>query len=168
MIFLIKVFFSLILLIGSIILFKSDDLYYKYYDLLFSNSIDFSYIRSKSKFIFNKLILNKEQYVSSEQFRYENVEEYNGGYIFTVDYNYIINNIKSGVVCFIGKKESLGNTIIIETDEGLNIWYSNIENVNVNLYDYIKEDTILGNSIDNKIIITFKNKDEYLSYEDFI
>lgn len=164
---LIKCTLSLLFFITSIILLNNNYTFSKYYSILFANNIDFSYFRSKTKSVLNKLILNKDLYVSSEKFRYIDVKKYNNSYIFTVDTNYIINNIKGGTVCFIGNKEGLGNTIIVES-ENVTIMYSNIENINVNLYDYVNEGIILGNSIENIIILTFKNEDNYISYENFV
>lgn len=166
--FLAKTSLSLVFLICSISILKNDKYYYEYYNILFKNNIDFAYIRSKTSYLFGKLILNQEKYVSSEKFRYYKIEKIEDLYLLEVDEKYVINNIKSGVVCFIGEKEGLGKTIIIEGDDGITISYSNIENINVNLYDYIESGVIIGNTIDNKLIMSFKDGDKYLSYENII
>lgn len=165
---LIKTSISLIFLIISILLLKNENTYYQYHKILFENNIDFAYIRSKTNYLFGKIILNKEKYVSSEKFRYYNIIKNDNYYQFEVDHNYVINNLKSGVVCFIGNKEELGNTVIIEGDDGLTISYSNLENININLYDYIEEGIIIGNTVDNTLILSFKKGEEYISYENII
>lgn len=163
-----KTFISLIFLIISVLIFKNEKIYYQYHKILFDNNIDFAYIRSKTNYLFGKVIFNKENYVSSEKFRYYSIDKIDNHYLLEVDSNYIINNLKSGVVCFIGDKQNYGNTVIIEGDDGITISYSNLENINVNLYDYIEEGIIIGNTIDNNLILGFKNGDEYISYESII
>ncbi len=134
--------------------------------LLFDNFIDFSYIRSKSSILFGKSL--KNEYVSSEKINYKNISKQDNGYLLEVDKNYVIKSIKNGVVIFIGKKSDLGTSIIINSDEGVNIVYDGLENINVKLYDYIHKDTIIGSTITNKLYLEFKNHDTYLSYEDFL
>ena len=45
--------------------------------------------------------------------------------------------LESGVIIYIGDKENLGNTVIVEQTNGIDVFYSNIEPVNINIYDYI-------------------------------
>ena len=42
---------------------------------------------------------------------------------------------ESGIVVFIGEKEGYNNTVIIQRIDGIDEWYGNIENVNVNNVD---------------------------------
>ena len=69
---------------------------------------------------------------------------------------------------FSGEKEGLGNTVIIQGIDGVDIWYSNIENVNLTLYDYVEKDNILGEAQDGEIILTFLSDGNYISYENYI
>ncbi len=114
--------------------------------------------------LFNK----KELFVSSEKIRYKNIQQFHNSYKLEVDQSYVLKSIDNGVVIFIGNKESLGPTVIINCDDGTNIWYSNLENISVNLYDYIPASTIIGSSKDNYIYLTFIKDNEYKSYEEYI
>lgn len=161
----IKYFILLLFFIISIYLLKYNKLNYKYY--LFDNSLDYSYFRSKINFIIGKITNNKNEYVSSIKLEYKNVSKFNNSYKFETDSNYVLNNLYSGIVIFIGEKPELGNTIIVNGDNGVNYWYSNLNNINVSLYDYIDKNIILG-SVDNYFYLTLIKNNEYLAYEKYI
>lgn len=150
-------------------LLKNDSFYYRYKDIIFSSNIDFSYIKSKTKYLFGNILDDKEHYVISEKLKYYQIKEVDGSYILEVDHNYVINNICSGVVVYLGIYDSsLGRSIVIEGDDGITYIYSNIENINVNIYDYVKKGVPLGVAIENEIILTFKRGEEYINYEEVI
>ena len=52
--------------------------------------------------------------------------------------------------------------------DGVDYWYSNIENVAVKLYDYVDSTNIIGNGIDNKLYVLFMRDNELLNYEDYL
>lgn len=137
-------------------------------DYILKNSIDFSYIRSKTRILFGNLINKKDLYVTSEKIIYKDISKYNNSYKLLVDSNYVIKSIEEGVVVFIGNIEGLGKTITVNSKNGVNISYSNIENISVNMYDYINKNTILGSVVDNNLYLTFEKNKEYLSYEEFL
>jgi len=56
----------------------------------------------------------------------------------------------------------------VNTDDGEFISISNIENISVNMYDYIDNNTIIGSVIDNYFYLSILKDDEYLSYEEYI
>ena len=68
---------------------------------------------------------------------------------------------------FEGEKEGLGNTIIILGDTGIEVWYSNISN-KVKLYDYIDKGSFIGEAIDDKLYLTFRQNGDILNYEEYI
>lgn len=137
-------------------------------DYILKNSIDFSYIRSKTRILFGNLINKKDLYVTSEKIIYKDISKYNNSYKLLVDSNYVIKSIEEGVVVFIGNIEGLGKTITVNSKNGVDISYSNIENISVNMYDYINKNTILGSVVDNNLYLTFEKNKEYLSYEEFL
>lgn len=137
-------------------------------DYILKNSIDFSYIRSKTRILFGNLINKKDLYVTSEKIIYKDISKYNNSYKLLVDSNYVIKSIEEGVVVFIGNIEGLGKTITVNSKNGVNISYSNIENISVNMYDYINKNTILGSVTNNNLYLTFEKNKEYLSYEEFL
>ena len=75
--------------------------------------------------------------------------------------------LESGVVVYIGEKESLGHTIIVEQVDGIDTYYSNI-NSNIKLYDYVEKGELLGEAKDNTLFLTFQKNGEYLDYKEFI
>ena len=72
------------------------------------------------------------------------------------------------MVVFIGDKENYPNTIIVEQVNGIEVWYSNIENVNVDMYDYIEKGKIIGSTIDDNLYLVYKKDGEILNYNDYI
>ena len=77
-----------------------------------------------------------------------------------------IVSLKGGIVIFKGNKEGYNNTIIVQGSDGFDIWYGNLENINVNIYDYIDEGSIVGNCLENLyLVITKDNK--YYTYEEY-
>lgn len=158
-----RTIFSLVFLILISTLLKSDNYYYKIHNVLFESSIDFSYIKSKTDFLLGKYITKQNHYVSSENLIYKDIEYIDNKNLLIVDYNYIINSLCDGVVVNKNKNE-----VIIDCDSNTTIIYENIENININLYDYIKKDTLIGNTINNELLLTIKKEENYLYYEDFI
>ena len=76
--------------------------------------------------------------------------------------------IQTGAAHFgIGEKE-YGNTVIVQDDTGLEIWYSNINIGNITIYDYVKKGDYLGEAIDNKLIMIFKKDGEVEDYNKYI
>ncbi|MCX4248327.1 MAG: M23 family metallopeptidase [Bacilli bacterium] len=153
------IFFFLCLIIDNNLINK---------DYILKNSIDFSYIRSKTRILFGNLINKKDMYVTSEKIIYKDITKHNNSYKLVVDNNYVIKSLSEGVVVFIGNIEGLGKTVTICSNDGVNISYSNIENISVNMYDYINKNTIVGSVIDNNLYLTFEKNKEYLSYDEYL
>lgn len=162
-----KIYLSAIVFIIISIVLMQDKLYYQAYSLVFESDINFQYIKSKSKYLLGSIVDNKSHFVSSNRLVPKNIVKKDNSYYLYLDSNYVISNFNSGVVTFIGKKDNLGNTVIVSSDNGINYWYSNIENISVNLYDYIETDTIIGSIIDDHLILTLMGNNRYLNYEDY-
>ena len=47
--------------------------------------------------------------------------------VLTVTENYMVPCLKSGIVVYIGEKEEYGNTLVLEQEDGIDVFYSNIE-----------------------------------------
>lgn len=71
------------------------------------------------------------------------------------------------MVVFIGDKEYYGNTIIIESLDGIYYWYGNISNTSVKLYDYIEKGSFIGEA-SNDLYLVFSKDNKYLNYEEYI
>ena len=82
--------------------------------------------------------------------------------------NYLVPNLESGMVIFVGEKENLGKTVIIEQVNGVEVWYSNLSSININIYDYVEKGSLIGEVSDQKLYLTFKKDGQILNYEDYI
>ncbi len=111
-------------------------------------------------------ILKDEQPVFNEKLQYSSIENYKDGFALTVGENYAIPVISSGVVVFIGEKEGLGNTVIIQGSDEIDYWYSNVDNLSYTLYDYVNAGSLLATSKTDKIYLTFKKGSEYLDFDE--
>ena len=146
---------------------KINNLFHIGISMIFDNTIDFTYIRSKTNKLLGR-ITKKDYFVASERLEYKSVKKVDNSFKFITDKSYVINNLKSGVVTFIGNIDSLGESVIIKGDDGFDYYYSNIENINVKMYDYIDKGIIIGSTIDNYFLLTIVKDNKYYNYEDFI
>ena len=82
-------------------------------------------------------------------------------------YNTLINNLTSGIVVYSGEKEGYGNTVIVQSVDGADIWYGNITNVSVKLYDYVEKDKLIGEVNGDKLYLVIKKDNNFIKYEDY-
>lgn len=80
-------------------------------------------------------------------------EPYLDGMLFHYETESVVNTYNSGIVVYVGNKENYGNTIIIQGIDGIDIWYGNITDSSVNLYDYVEKGKIIGKPKDNKLYL---------------
>ena len=169
-IYITKILLTIIITLVSLIFIKKDNLFkekFKYY--IYENNFNFAYVKKiYTKYFgdilpFNTLFKESISPVFHEQITYISKEPYLDGVKLSLEDNYLIPAIESGIVVYIGEKENLGNTVIIETSDGVDIWYSNI-NANIKLYDYINKDDIIGEECDNYIYITLKKDGKVINY----
>lgn len=106
--------------------------------------------------------------VFNEKLVYKEANKYLDGVKLTVDKSYLIPIQTSGLVVFIGEKENYGNVVIIQQVNGIDLWYCNVGEVNVKLYDYVEQGTLLGESKDNYIYLVYKKEGNVLDYHDYI
>ena len=105
---------------------------------------------------------------SSDKLIFTSKESFLNGVSLNVGKNYNVNTLCGGIVVFIGEKEKLGNTIIIQGIDGVDYWYSNIDNLSVKLYDYVEKNTVIGTSNSEYIYLSFVKDGKYMDYEEFI
>ena len=79
--------------------------------------------------------------------------------------NYAVPVLESGIVVYKGEKDNYGNTIIVQQINGIDMWYGNIIDSNVKLYDYVTKGSILGNCNDY-LYVVFKKDGNVLPYEE--
>lgn len=146
----------------NLLIFKNN-IFNKSINLTFFNKIYSKYIDKYLPFD-----IYEETVVMSDGLAYSKKEPYLDGVSLEVGNNYNMHSLESGIVVYIGEKENLGNTVIIQGTDGVDYWYSNLENIGVNLYDYIEKNTLLGVSKDKYIYLNFLKNGEYLNYEEYI
>ncbi len=113
-------------------------------------------------------VIQEEQPVFSEKLTYKSDNTYKDGCVLNVSDNYMVPAIESGVVVFLGQKEEYGQTIIVEQINGVEVFYSNVEPVELKLYDYIEKGKLLGEVKGKKLYMVFSKDGKYLNYKDYI
>ncbi len=98
---------------------------------------------------------------------FKEIEAYQNGISTKIGKGNIVNALNSGILVFQGEKENYGNVAIIQGIDGVDIWYGNIENVNLSLYDYVEKDTLIGSAKDDKIYLVFQKDGQFLNYEEY-
>ena len=68
---------------------------------------------------------------------------------------------------YLGDKDNLGNTCIIQGVDGVDIWYSNIDTSNLTLYDYVNKGDMLGTTLSDKLYLTLEKNNEFIDYETY-
>ena len=168
-----RILITIIFVLGSIIYtnINSDNkkLYKKYF---LKNSLSFTKINNLYNDLFGEIDFIKKNKDNSKpvfnNISYTNIENYKNGVKLNVSPNETISVITSGIVVYIGEKEELGNTIIIQGNDGVDIWYSNLTDTNIKVYDYIESGTILGTSNSNEVYLTLLKDGKYMNYEEYI
>lgn len=168
----IRVFIVLIIFLSLMVVCKKNNtLKDKIYNYLYTEDIPFTKIKNiYNKYLGGILPLKKEvntEKVFNEKLKYSNSSIYYDGVKLSVTNNYLVPSLKEGMVVFIGDKEHYGNTIIIEDLEGTYIWYGNITNTSLKLYDYVEEGSFIGEA-NNDLYMVFSKEDKYLNYEEYI
>jgi len=110
---------------------------------------------------------NNTKEVFSEKIKYSEINKYLDGYKLKVEKNYLVPAISSGIITYIGEKENYGNVIIIMGEDGVNIWYGNIQNSTYKLYDSIEKGTYLG-EVNEYLYLVFLKEKQYLNYEEYL
>ncbi|MBQ6546553.1 MAG: M23 family metallopeptidase [Bacilli bacterium] len=172
--FFIKVLFCIIICLSLLVFLKYDkngkQIIYKY---LYENNITLPSINEWYKkhfgdiLPFQSLVKDNTKLVFNEHLVYDNVSVYKNGIKLYVDKNYLIPIIESGIVVFIGNKEDYGKTVIIEQTDGVLVWYGNVDNINVSLYDYVSKGEYLAEANDSFYMV-FQKDGKYIKYEDYL
>ena len=162
----------IILLIGLILIKKNPALKPELKKKIYEDSIDFIKVKELydnylGDIVPTKTIFKEEKAVFNEKLSYTNKEKYKDGVKLTVSDNYLVPAIQSGIVVFIGDKDGYGNTIIIEQTDGVDVFYSNMGEVKVSLYDYIDKGTLIG-EVNKSLILLFQKEGKIIDYKNYI
>lgn len=168
-----KILICFILTIICLIFMKSNNNFKNFVSKeVFHNNISFAYFNNLYNKYFGKVLPNykiKETTpVFNEKLEYKNINKYYDGYKLEVDNSYLVPIIESGIVVFSGSMENYGNVLIIEGIDGVDIWYGNIKNTSLKIYDYVNKGDFLGECNDNYLYIVLEKNKEYLKFEEYI
>lgn len=162
----------IVVLISAIYVNASDKNLKSFKENLFEKSLSFNKVSSAYNKVFGNVMpleLDKgtTKSVFNEGISYSDITNYENGYKLTLT-NSMVTSLYDGIVVFIGEKEGYGNTIIVQGSNGVDIWYGNVTNVGVSLYDYIDKDTMLGESVDSNLYLVFNKENQFLGYEEYL
>lgn len=174
-IYLLKTLFCIILFLMLAILCRGNVYFRNFiHENIYSKHISFSYFKN----FYNQYLggifpietISDAQLapVFDEKLVYHNLRSYSDGVALTVTDHYLVPTINGGIVVYLGIKEKYGNVAIIEGDNGINVWYGNLCNINVNLYDTLELGNYLGEVCDNTLYLVFTRKNNYLDYMEFL
>lgn len=170
--YLIKTLICILLFLLFLICNKSiKNFKYTVYENIYNSNFSFARTNKLIEKYFGEIFpINKvsEIQVFNESLIYKSKDKYKDGVLLKVDNNYIVPSIASGIVIYIGEKEDYGMTIIIEDENEIDYWYSNINILNIKLYEYINKGDFLGEVIDNNLIMKFQKKGKTLDYNKYV
>lgn len=167
-----KFLILIILTILSIILLKNDQFKINFYKYVYQDNISFAKINKWYENKFGSALPFSKYFEEvmpafNEKLNYTEKNKYKDGVSLVVEEDYLVPAIDSGIVIFIGEKEGYGNTIIIQQENGIDVWYSNLKEINLKLYDYIKEGNLIGVS-NNNLYLVFTKDGEVVDYQEYI
>lgn len=164
--FLLVIIFVLISLIFTNQSDNFKSLYRKYF---FEDNFSFAKFNNWYQTHFGTPIPSKGAEVMAQGTKniFSNPEKYYDGAKFKIGEKTTITNLKSGIVVYIGNKDNYGNTVVIQGTDGYNIWYGNLENINVSLYSYIDANTILGNTVTDEFYLVINKDNKFIAYADY-
>jgi hypothetical protein len=158
----------ILVLICAIYIEYSDDNLLFFKNKLFNETLAFTKINELYTKYFGSVFNTSESTpVFSDIKSYTEITPYENSYKVTINSN-TMQVLESGIIVFIGEKEDLGKTIIVQGIDGVDIWYSNISLSDLTIYDYVNKDDILGEVNDNEVILTFMEDNNYITYENYL
>lgn len=167
-------FFTVIIVFafGTLIVKKDPKIKTIIYNKVYKNNFSFAYFKNLYNTHIGNLLpfknLFNEKQVFSEKLEYKSLAKYNKGVKLTLENNYAIPIIKGGIVIFIGEKDNLGKTVIIQQSNGIDVWYSNLSSTKMQLYDYVETNSIVGEAINNTLYLTFLKDGVEIDYKEIL
>lgn len=145
-----------------------------FYEKVYNTHFSFAKVNKLYQDVFGspipfKDLLKKESMpVFNEKLSYKTASKYYDGVDLEVDDNLLVPILESGMVVFVGEKENYGNTVIIEQIDGVDVWYGNVTNLNIKLYDYVEKGNILGNADGKNLYLVYKKEGKNLDYSKYL
>lgn len=172
--FISRVLVTIVIFLFGMILVKSDVSFKnKILDNVYNKQFKFVQLGEiYQKYFGNILSIDKvlvdEKPVFQEKLSYLKSSKYKDGVKLTVDENYMVPILESGIVIFLGEKEGYGNTVVVEQVDGIDVYYSNVLVSNIKLYDYVEKGELLGEAQDKKLYLLFQKDGKFLDYKEYI
>lgn len=169
--FISRVLLTAIIFLSGLILCKKDVTVKEFINKhIYTDSLKFTEVKKLYTKYFGKYMNIKEETESvfTEKISYKSDSIYKDGVKLTVDNNYLVPTITSGIVIFMGEKEDYGKTLIIEGIDGINIWYCNIDYKDIKMYDYIEKGSLIGEAKGKEIYLLFEKDGKFLNYKEYI
>lgn len=118
---------------------------------------------------YNKMMLGTEETKEVAQIIIDDTDmiEENGRYKFNYGVDYPVEVLAPGIIVYSGEKDNLGSTVIVQGNDGVDIWYSGITLSGYSLYDYVSIGDILGNSNELYVTISIVDDGKLLKYEEY-
>lgn len=163
----ITILLTLLILIG---IKSSKNFKRKFYEKVYESHISFSRFNTLYQKYFGNVLpldgLNNLEPVFNETLIYSEKKPYLDGVELSIENNYLVPSLSDGVVVYVGEKENYGNVIIVNQTSNVDIWYANMETIDVKLYDYVKKGTFLGQA-SGKMYLVYKKNGKVLDYEEY-
>ena len=168
-----KILVCIILVIICLIMMKTNSNFKEFVsEKIFKDNISFAYLNNLYNKYFGSILPSYKnsdtEVVFNEKLEYFEYNKYLDGYKLSVTTSYLVPIIESGIVVYIGNIDNYGESVIIEGIDGVDIWYSNLENISVKLYDYVNSGDYLGEVKGEDMYLVFEKNQEYLKFEDYI
>ncbi len=167
-----KLLICFILVVICLIVMKTNDKFKDFVEnKIFKDNISFAYLNNLYNKYFGDILpsykSSETEVVFNEELEYKNYNIYYDGYKLEVENSYLVPIVESGIVVYAGDIDNYGYTVIIEGIDGVDIWYGNLKNPSVNLYDYVKKGDYLGEVDGNNLYLVFEKNQEYIKFEDY-
>ena len=175
--FIYKFLITAVLVLGVLVVTKSSDKYKaiikqdvfeKNFSFAMVNDLYTKYFGSILPFKDVKIFKEEVKTTFNEKLTYSEANKYLDGVKLTVEENYLVPIQESGIVVFQGEKEGYGNIVIIQQTNGIDLWYGNLDNINVKLYDYVEKGKLLGEVKGKELYLVNQKDGEYLDYKEYI
>lgn len=162
-----------ILLIGLIVLKYDHNNSNTIYNFIYENNFSFAKLNALYKkylgdiLPFQSKANDKIVSVFNEPLTYKNLNIYKDGVKLEVTENYSIPILADGIVTFVGDKDDYGKTVIVQQTDGVDVWYGNVTNVNVTLYDYVNKGELLAIANGSKLYLAFQKEGKFVNYKEY-
>lgn len=169
-----KIMLTIIVFLVGMIILKENPSTKKFIEKnIYEKSLKFTKMRQAYDKYFGDIfsmekIIYEEKPVFSEKIAYTKLTTYKDGVALSVNENYMVPAIESGIVVFIGNKDEYGQTLVIEQTNGIDVFYSNITTDNIKLYDYIEKGSYIGAVKSKKLYLVFQKDGKILNYKNYL